>query len=85
MSGAQHLIENAIMCIENEKSYEDFSNAYVNKQMSDVYNINLKDVWNMAMHVVCTFKRRWVGDTLAILQGETPCGLGMRDYVEKFI
>lgn len=85
MSGAQHLIENAIMCIEDGKSYEDFSNACVNKQMSDIYNISLEDVWDMAMHVVYTTKRTWVSDTIAILRGETPFKLNMREYVEKYL
>lgn len=85
MSGAQHLIENAIMCIENGKIYDDFSNACVNKTMSDVYGIALEDVWSMAMYVVYTTKRRWVGDVIAVLQGETPFDLEMREYVEKYL
>ena len=85
MSGAQHLIENAIMCIENNKSYEDFSNAYVNKITSSECDIALQDVWDMAMHVVYTTKRSWVSDTIAVLKGETPFHLGMREYVEKYL
>lgn len=85
MSGAQHLISNAIHCIEEGGSYEDFSNAYVNKQMSDIYSIALDDVWDMAVQVVYTLKQNWVIDTIAVLSGETPFDLKMRDYVEKFI
>ena len=85
MSGAQHLIENAIHCIEDGKSYEDFSNVYVNQQMSDIYGIALDDVWGMAVQVVYTLKQNWVSDTIAVLRGETPFDLKMRDYVEKFI
>lgn len=85
MSGAQHLIENAIHCIEDGKSYEDFSNASVNQHMSSIYNIDLEDVWGMAMQVVYTMKLNWVSDTLAVLRGETPFDLKMREYVEKLI
>ena len=56
MSGAQHLIENAVHCIEEGQSYEDFANASVNKYMSNIYKISLDDVWGMAMQVVCTMK-----------------------------
>ena len=85
MSDAQHLIENAIHCIESGKTYEEFTNATYNKANSKSSGISLDDVWSMAMHVVYTFKSNWVGDTLAILRGETPFDLDMREYVEKFI
>jgi hypothetical protein len=85
MSGAQHLIENAIICIEEGKSYEDFLNASGNKIISSATDIELKYVWDMAMHVVYTLKSSWVSDTLAVLRGATPFDLKMRDYVERFI
>lgn len=85
MSDAQHLIEGAIHCIESGKTYEEFANATHNKANSKSSGISLDDVWGMAMHVVYTFKSNWVGDTLAVLRGETPFDLDMREYVERFL
>ena len=85
MSDAQHLIENAIHCIESGKSYEEFANATHNKANSKFSGISLEDVWGMATHMVYTLKESWVSDTIAVLQGETPFRLEMREYVEKFL
>lgn len=85
MSNAEHLIESAIITIENGKKYEDFVNQKHTRLMAEISEIKLEDVWAMAVHVVYTFKNSWVSDTVAIFQGETPFDLNMREYVERFI
>lgn len=85
MSNAEHLIESSIIAIENGKKYEDFVNQKHTRLMAEISEIKLEDVWAMAVHVVYTFKNSWVGDTVAIFQGETPFDLNMRKYVERFI
>ena len=40
MSNAEHLIENAIVCIENKEGYEAFSKAKYNVEMSKMSQIH---------------------------------------------
>lgn len=85
MSNEEHLIENAVSCIEREKEYEDFANAKHNIEMSKVSNIDLRQVWTMAIHVVYTLKEIWVSDTVAYFQGEELFDPDMKEYIERLI
>ena len=85
MTNAEHLIENAIICIEGGKIYEDFADARYNREMSSQTNIALRDVWCMAAHVVYTFKSSWVSDTVAYFQNEELFDSKMKEYIERFI
>ena len=60
MTNAEHLIENAIMCLEKGNDYDAFVDAKHNREMSRVSGINLDDVWRMAQHVVYTLKPSWL-------------------------
>lgn len=85
MSDAEHLIENAICSLEQNKTYEEFVDVRVNMEMAIESNINLQDIWNMATYVVCTAKRYWVMDTISYLKGEKLSDEKMKDYIEEFI
>ncbi len=85
MSNEEHLIENAVSCIERREQYEDFANAKHNREMAKVSNINLRQVWRMAIHVVCTLKESWVSDTVAYFQCEELFDPDMKEYIERLI
>ena len=59
MSNAQHLLENAIISIEKNMDFEDFTIQLHNKEMAEISNINLIQVWEMAMYVVYNLKPVW--------------------------
>lgn len=59
MSNAQHLLENAIISIEKNMDFEDFTIQPHNKEMAEISNINLMQVWEMAMYVVYNLKPVW--------------------------
>lgn len=59
MSNAQHLLENAIISIEKNMDFEDFTIQLHNKEMAEISNINLMQVWEMAMYVVYNLKPVW--------------------------
>ena len=60
MSNAEHLIENALAAIHENKdstiAWNKFSEDYVNKNMSEVTGIKLEYVWDMAQYVVLSWK-----------------------------
>ena len=60
MTNAEHLIENAICCLERNESFEIFSSQQHNIDMAEMQKINLEDVWLMAIHVVYTLKQHWL-------------------------
>ena len=62
MTNAEHLIENAICNMENGKDFEYFSSQKHNKLMSEMSNINLSSVWEMAQHIVWSLKPAWLSD-----------------------
>lgn len=62
MTIAQHLIENAIMDMEQGKDYEYFSTQNYNKEMAETAGIKLYHIWEMAQQVVYTIKPFWLLD-----------------------
>ena len=60
MTNAEHLIENAICCLERGESFEEFASQQHNIDMAAMQKINLEDVWLMAIHVVYTLKQHWL-------------------------
>jgi hypothetical protein len=60
MTNAEHLIENAVCCLERKESFEIFSSQQHNIDMAEMQKINLEDVWLMAIHVVYTLKQHWL-------------------------
>lgn len=57
MSKAEHLIENAICCIEKDNPSEYFLEADYNIEMAKELDISLDVVYEMAMYVCYTYKR----------------------------
>lgn len=55
MSNIEHLIENALVNIENKYPHEDFFDAKHNIEMAKACNINLEDVYEMAIYVYYTY------------------------------
>lgn len=60
MTNAEHLISNAIHNIETGKDFEYFLSQKHNKTMSEMSNINLSCVWEMAQYVVYSIKPNWL-------------------------
>ena len=60
MTNAEHLIENAICCLERNESFEVFSSQKFNIDMAEMQKINLRDVWDMANYVVYGLKPFWL-------------------------
>lgn len=60
MSNAEHLIENAICCLERGEEFEEFASQPCNIEMAEMQHIDLLDVWLMAIHVVYTLKQHWL-------------------------
>ena len=85
MSNCEHLIENAIVCMEKGKTYADFSDDYYNRLMSAQCDIALQDIWSMASYVVFTLKPSWVSDTVAYFQCEKLFDDKMKEYIERFV
>ena len=85
MSNEEHLIENAVTCIERKGEYEDFASAKHNIMMAKISNIDLHQVWMMATHVVYTLKECWVSDTVAYFQCEELFDDKMKEYIERLI
>lgn len=55
MSNAEHLIENAITCLQESKTFEDFLAIWHTPIMCGLVGISPEDVWKMAMHVYYEF------------------------------
>ena len=62
MTHAEHLIENAILNMEDGKSFEHFASQKHNKTMSELTGIDLRYVWEMAQYVVYSAKPDWLYD-----------------------
>ena len=59
MSDAEHLIENAIGCLEKGEDFVDFVTTKYNGDMCAKTGIDISDVWDMAYHVFRNFKPDW--------------------------
>ena len=59
MTNAEHLIDNAIGCLETGEDFEYFIKNPYNKFMAETININLQYVWEMAQYVFCSLKPVW--------------------------
>jgi hypothetical protein len=60
MTNAEHLIENAVCCLERNEEFEEFASRKHNIEMAEMQHIDLRDVWGMAIHVVYTLKPHWL-------------------------
>ena len=85
MSNEEHLIENAVFCIERGQNYEDFAYAKHNREMAKWSKINLEQVWRMAIHVVYTLKESWVSDVVDYFQGQELFHPDMKEYIENLL
>ena len=56
MSNIEHLIENAIGCIEKKASYEDFIDTWYNKEMLKEVKATPEEIWEMAIYVCTTYR-----------------------------
>lgn len=82
---AEHLIENAISILEQNKDYGDFAGDKYNIEMAQDVNIDLEQIWTMAVYVVCTVRPIWVSDVIGVIQGEEPFHPYMTEYVKQFL
>ena len=63
MSKIEHLIENAITCLEGNKDFDYFTTMWQNKEMLKYVNASPEEIWEMAIYVVTTYKESIVWDT----------------------
>ena len=56
MTNIEHLVENAIHCVEDHKSFEEFSECEYNKRMLKEVDVSAKELWCIAMYAVYTYK-----------------------------
>lgn len=70
MSNCEHLIENAICCIERHGSFEDFCRSKVNKEMSKMEDVTLAQVWQMAIYVYYTYRPVYKNKIMKELEDE---------------
>ena len=82
---AEHLIENAISTLEDNKEYEAFAGDKCNIEMAQAVNIDLEQIWTMATYVVYTLRPILVSDTIAVMTGEQPFLPYMMEYVKQFL
>ena len=61
MSNIEHLIENAIACLDENKSFEDFVSIPVNKTMIEMVKSPADEIWQIAIYVKYTYGEdlRW--------------------------
>ena len=85
MSNAEHLIENAVCCLERGQSYEDFADAKYNREMAEACRIDLIQVWLMAVYVVYNLKPHWVSDTVDYFQRQDNVDDKMKAYIENYL
>lgn len=55
MSNIEHLIENAITCIEKGVSYNDFKTSWYNKEMLKEVKASPMEIWEIAIYVCTTY------------------------------
>lgn len=81
----EHLIENAICMLEENKDYKDFAGNQYNIEMAQAVNMDLEQVWTMAIYVMCTLMPILVSDVIGVMQGEEPFHPYMTEYVKQFL
>ena len=81
MTNAEHLISNAIHNMEDGKDFEHFSSQKHNKMMSEMSNINLSVVWEMAQYVVYAIKPDWLYDKETQMEERYGYRLDQRDFL----
>lgn len=70
MSNIEHLIENAIVAIEENKEYEDWKSAWQQKAMLKEVMSDAWEIWQMAQYCVYTYKQSIIWDTEERLEKE---------------
>lgn len=60
MSNIEHLIENAIISIEHNETYDDWKNKWQQKAMIPEVMSDPWEIWQMAQYVVYTYKNHIV-------------------------
>lgn len=70
MSNIEHLIENAIVAIEEHKEYEDWKSAWQQKAMLKEVMSDAWEIWQMAQYCVYTYKQSIIWDTEERLEKE---------------
>lgn len=58
MTHSQHLLENAISCIERGVSIEDFETQRHIRKMSEICGVSPTEAWSMAYYVL-SLKEYW--------------------------
>lgn len=55
MSNIEHLLENAIIALENNVSLENWANNKINKNMLETTKTTKEEFWQMAQYVLYTY------------------------------
>lgn len=55
MTNEEHLIENALMHLEKDKTYDDYCEDKTNVSLMYLTGINLRQVWDMAQYVMYSY------------------------------
>lgn len=59
MSNAEHLIDNAIACYEENHNFHAFHNDYFNQEMAESIDVSLFYIEEMAYYVCNALKEEW--------------------------
>ena len=70
MSNIEHLIENAITAIEENKTYEDWRTDWRQEAMLKDVMSDAWEIWEMAQYCVYTYKPSVIWDTEEKLEKE---------------
>lgn len=68
MSNIEHLIENAIIAVESDYSFEQWASAPINKQIFQLVDIHPFDIWQIAIYIVYDYKPNIISDTINRLE-----------------
>ena len=63
MSNIEHLIENAIFCLEHDKTFEDFLEYKFNSEMLKLVKSLAEEIWEMAIYVYYPYRESVIWET----------------------
>ena len=62
MSDIEHLLENAVICMENKEDFKDFLEMWQTKDQLTRVSATADELWMMAQWVVYTYKYAVIAD-----------------------
>lgn len=63
MSNIEHLIENAICCLERGETYDDFLSYGFNPDMLKLVKSPAEEIWQMAIYAHTTYRESIIWET----------------------